>query len=130
MRGAESSEYASSFVRPPRARGPEGFLQGYLTKETPARRNALDLASPAFEAVLNRLPKTGPMVVMGLIEVADGRLFNTAVVVDRGTLMGRDRKAHLLGGEQILPVCTEDNMDITASAGSRGRPVCRSPTGH
>ena len=29
-------------------------------------------ASPAFEAVLNRLPKTGPMIVMGLIEVEDG----------------------------------------------------------
>jgi predicted amidohydrolase len=81
---------------------PEGFLQGYLTNETLARRNALDLASPAFEAVLNRLPKTGPMVVMGLIEVADGRLFNTAIVVDRGTFMGRYRKAHLLGGEQIF----------------------------
>ena len=36
---------------------PEGFLQGYLTDETPARRHALDLASPEFEAVLNRFPK-------------------------------------------------------------------------
>jgi predicted amidohydrolase len=81
---------------------PEGFLQGYLTDETPARRNALDLASPAFEAILNRLPKTGPMIVMGLIEVDDGRLFNTAIVVDRGIFIGRYRKAHLLGGEQIF----------------------------
>jgi predicted amidohydrolase len=79
---------------------PEGFLQGYLTDETLARRNALNLASPAFEAVLDRLPKTGPMVVMGLIEVDDGRLFNTAIVVDRGT--GRYRKAYLLGSEQIF----------------------------
>ena len=78
---------------------PEGFLQGYLTSEEPARRHALDLASPAFEAVLDQLPKTGPMIVMGLIEVADGRLYNTAVVVDRGVLVGRYRKAHLLGGE-------------------------------
>jgi predicted amidohydrolase len=81
---------------------PEGFLQGYLTDETLARRNALDFASPAFEAALNRLPKTGPMVVMGLIEVDNGRLFNTAIVVHRGTLIGRYRKAHLLGGEQIF----------------------------
>ena len=65
---------------------PEGFLQGYLTDETLARQNALDLASPAFEAVLNRLPKTGPMIVMGLIEVEDGRLFNTAIVVERGAV--------------------------------------------
>ena len=38
---------------------PEGFLQGYLTDETLARRNALDLASPAFRALLNRLPRPG-----------------------------------------------------------------------
>jgi predicted amidohydrolase len=81
---------------------PEGFLQGYLTDETLARRNALDFASPAFEAVLNRLPKTGPMIVMGLIEVDDGRLFNSAIVVDRGTFIGRYRKAHLLDGERIF----------------------------
>ena len=81
---------------------PEGFLQGYLTDETPARRNALDLASPAFDVVLNRLPKAGPMIVMGLIEVEKGRLFNTAVVVDRGTVIGRYRKAHLLASEQIF----------------------------
>jgi predicted amidohydrolase len=81
---------------------PEGFLQGYLLDEVPARRNALDLASPGFASVLDRFPKTGPMIVMGLIEVEDGRLFNTAIVVDRGVLIGRYRKAHLLGGERIF----------------------------
>jgi predicted amidohydrolase len=68
----------------------------------PARRNALDLSSPAFEAILNRLPKSGPMIVMGLIEVNGGRLFNTAIVVDRGALIGRYRKVHLLESEQIF----------------------------
>ncbi|WP_332774198.1 carbon-nitrogen hydrolase family protein [Phenylobacterium sp.] len=86
---------------------PEGFLQGYLTEEAPARRHALDLASPAFAAVLDRFPKTGPMLVVGLIEVEDGRLFNTAVVVDRGALVGRYRKTHLLGGESIFDPGTE-----------------------
>lgn len=81
---------------------PEAFLQGYLTDEAPARRNALDLASPAFAAVLNRLPKTGPMIVMGMIEVEEGRLFNTAIVVNHGAVVGRYRKAHLLAGEKIF----------------------------
>jgi len=81
---------------------PEGFLQGYLLDETPARRSALDLTSPAFEAVLNRLPKTGPMIVIGLIEVEGGRLFNTAIVVDRDVLIGRYRKVYLLSGEHIF----------------------------
>lgn len=81
---------------------PEGFLQGYLTEETAARRCALDLTSPGFEAVRSRLAKIRPMIVMGMIEIEDGRLFNTAVVLDRGTLAGRYRKAHLLGGEQAF----------------------------
>jgi predicted amidohydrolase len=89
---------------------PEGFLQGYLTEETSARRNALDLASPAFEAVLNRLPKTGPTIVMGLIEVEKGRLFNTAIVVDRGAIIGRYRKAHLLDGEQIFDAGSDSRI--------------------
>jgi predicted amidohydrolase len=62
----------------------------------------MDLTSPAFEAVLNRLPKTGAMIVMGVIEVEEGRLFNTAVVVDRGVLIGRYRKVHFLSGEHIF----------------------------
>jgi len=89
---------------------PEGFLQGYLTDETLARRNALDLTSPAFEAVLNRLPKTGPMIVIGLIEVDEGRLFNTAIVVDRCVLIGRYRKVHLLTGEHIFEAGRDSHL--------------------
>jgi predicted amidohydrolase len=89
---------------------PEGFLQGYLTDETPARRNALDLASPAFTAVLDLFPKSGPMIVMGLIEVEHKRLFNTAIVVHRGVLIGRYRKAHLLGGEQIFDTGSDSRI--------------------
>jgi predicted amidohydrolase len=89
---------------------PEGFLQGHLTEEGPARRNALDLPSPALEALLNRLPKTGPMIVMGLIEVEEGRLFNTAIVLDRGAVIGRYRKAHLLGGEQIFDAGSDSQV--------------------
>jgi predicted amidohydrolase len=91
---------------------PEGFLQGYLTEDAPARRNALDLASPAFRAILKRLPKTGPMIVMGLIEVEGDRLYNTAVVVDRGVLIGRYRKAHLFSGEHIFNAETDNELRL------------------
>jgi predicted amidohydrolase len=91
---------------------PEGFLQGYLTEETAARRNALDLASPAFRAVLKRLPKISPMIVMGLIEVEAGRLFNTAIVVDRGVLIGRYRKAHLFSGEHIFNAGSDNELRL------------------
>ena len=89
---------------------PEAFLQGYLTDEPLARRDALDLASSVFEAVLNWLPKNGPMIVMGLIEVEEGRLFNTAIVVDRGVLIGRYRKAHLFSGEHIFNTGSDSHV--------------------
>ncbi len=89
---------------------PECFLQGYLTDQAPARRNALDLASPAFEAVRKRLPKSGPKIVMGLIEAEQGRLFNTAIVIERGAVVGRYRKQHLLGSEQFFDAGSESNV--------------------
>ncbi len=81
---------------------PECFLQGYLSDEASARRVAFDLQSDGFLSLLSRLPRTGPMIVMGLIENEGGRLFNTAVVVERGVLVGRYRKMHLLGGERVF----------------------------
>jgi predicted amidohydrolase len=81
---------------------PEGFLQGYLTDERHAREAAIDLGSSAFNGLLGRLPEDGPMLVFGLIEVDNGRLFNTAVVVHRRALIGRYRKAHLLGRERCF----------------------------
>ena len=103
---------------------PEGFLQGYLTDETLARRNALDLASPAFEAVLDRLPRTGPMMVMGLIEVEERRLFNTAIVVDHGALIGRYRKVHLVSSEQHIFDAGSDSHVFETSGLRFGVNIC------
>jgi predicted amidohydrolase len=81
---------------------PEGFLQGYLTDAEAARQAAIDLGSSVFQGILERFPENGPMLVFGLIEIDDGRLFNTAVVVHRRTLVGRYRKAHLLERERCF----------------------------
>ncbi len=102
---------------------PEGFLQGYLTEEAAARRAALDLALPAFASTLSRLPKSGPVLVIGLIEVQDGRLFNTAVVVDRGVLIGRYRKTHLLGGETLFDAGSDSPL-FTAGGLRFGINIC------
>lgn len=83
---------------------PEGFLQGYLLDEASARRVALDLSLPEFEVVLQQFPRTGPTIVVGMIEAAGGRLFNTALVVSQGKVDGGYRKIHLLGGERIFDV--------------------------
>jgi predicted amidohydrolase len=74
---------------------PECYLQGYTANdEALARSRALDLSSPEFNAVLQQLASCQPVLVVGLIEVEDGVLFNTAVVIDRGKLIGRYRKTH------------------------------------
>jgi predicted amidohydrolase len=81
---------------------PEAFLQGYLTDAGAARRAAIDLGSSVFDGVLAGLPENGPVLVFGLIEVDDGSLFNTVVVVHRRALIGRYRKAHLLDRERCF----------------------------
>lgn len=91
---------------------PECFLQGYLIDETAARRSAVDLGSPEFAAIIKRLPSDGPMLVIGMIEIDNGKLFNTAAVVDGGLLVGRYRKHHLLRREQ----CFEAGKDICVFA--------------
>ena len=82
---------------------PEGFLQGYETKDKRwARRHALDLDSAAFAQVLHRLARIQSTLVIGLTELEAGTLYNTAVVVKRGVLLGRYRKTRLLEGERRI----------------------------
>lgn len=81
---------------------PEGYLQGYLTEDEPARRHALDLGSARFGEILAALPEQAPTTVVGLIEVEHGELYNTAVVIRGRSVMGRYRKRHLLPGERCF----------------------------
>src|SRR5881392_4055690 len=81
---------------------PECFLQGYLTELHLAEKFALNLSSSAFERILKQLAKYKPVIVVGLIEEEGGNLFNTAVVIKKGGLIGKYRKTHLLEGERIF----------------------------
>jgi 5-aminopentanamidase len=81
---------------------PECFLQGYLTEKVLAEKYAINLNSLAFKSILKQLAKNKPMIAFGLIEEEDKNLFNTAVVIKEGELMGKYRKIHLLKGEQIF----------------------------
>jgi predicted amidohydrolase len=74
---------------------PECYLQGYTANdEALARSRALNLSSPEFNAILQQLTSCQPVLVVGLIEIEDDILFNTAVVIDHGKLIGRYRKTH------------------------------------
>jgi predicted amidohydrolase len=81
---------------------PECFLQGYLVEEEHLRNHALDLRSPEFAAVLRRLGRIEQTLVLGVIELHDGRYFNSAVVVAQGALVGVYRKTHLVPGESLF----------------------------
>lgn len=78
---------------------PECYLQGYLTDRAVACENAIDLQSEDFSKMLSRLASVEPALVFGLIEREGDRLYNTAVLVRGGQLVGSYRKRHLLDGE-------------------------------
>ena len=81
---------------------PECFLQGYLLTEEHIHSQAFDLSSARFEEVLKRMKALRPTLVLGLIERAGRRYYNTAVVIEDGQLRGRYRKTFLTSGESIF----------------------------
>ena len=85
---------------------PECFLQGYLVEPEHVKRWALDLATPPFQRVLDRLMPLRPTLVFGVIEQSGLSYFNTAVVVRRGVLEGHYRKTHLTAGERLFEAGT------------------------
>jgi 5-aminopentanamidase len=86
---------------------PECFLQGYLTDEYLAKKYAVNLTSSAFKTMIKQLIKYKPVIVFGLIEEEDKNLYNTAVVIKEGKLIGKYRKTHLLEGEQLFKTGSE-----------------------
>lgn len=86
---------------------PECYLQGYVVDERQARRRAIDLASIQFADILQKLKPIQPTLVIGMIEKAGESLHITAVVVQRGKLLGRHRKNRLAPGERQFSQGTE-----------------------
>jgi predicted amidohydrolase len=81
---------------------PECFLQGYLITEAHVGRHALDLSSAAFRAIAARLANVDPVLVIGVIERADTRLYNSAIVLEHGQVAGVYRKTRLTPGEALF----------------------------
>ena len=79
---------------------PECYLQGYIVDKERTRQLALNLSSDVFENILERLADISPVLVIGLIEIEEQKLYNTAVIVKHGKMLGRYRKVKLLNGEK------------------------------
>ncbi|HEY1074416.1 MAG TPA: carbon-nitrogen hydrolase family protein [Patescibacteria group bacterium] len=73
---------------------PECYLQGYFLDRDQAKQVALDCAGEKFREVLSQIKGTPVTLIVGLIEIEGGLLFNTAVVIENGQLIGKYRKAH------------------------------------
>ena len=81
---------------------PECFLQGYKVGESHVKETAVEIASAEFEHLLEELGDVAPIIVVGMIERDRDRFYNAAIAINRGTLIARYRKVHLLGGEQAI----------------------------
>jgi 5-aminopentanamidase len=73
---------------------PECFLTGYFTQINEAFPVALSLGSRMFSNILKQLEMFDATVVLGLIERDQDALYNTAIVISRGHVLGKYRKTH------------------------------------
>jgi len=75
---------------------PECFLSGYILDETYMEKYAYDFESKQFAAILKQLEHIKPVLVFGVMEKKSKKYHNSAVVVDRGKIIGCYRKIHLI----------------------------------
>jgi predicted amidohydrolase len=86
---------------------PELFLTGYAIGNENVRRLAEPVDGPTSQAVAEITRSTGVAVAVGLPELdAAGQVYNTALLLDDGAVIGSHRKMHLFGGldrDQFTP---------------------------
>lgn len=102
---------------------PEGFLQGYFLEETAACAVALDRSSADFATILQRFPQSEMVIVMGMIEVEAGQLYNTAIIVQNQIVVAHYRKAHLLRKESFFKAGT-DTVAVSVDGLRFGVNIC------
>lgn len=81
---------------------PECFLTGYILNETYVANYAYDFESEQFATILKQLKHVKPVLVFGVSEKKAGKYFNSAVVVNKGKLIGVYRKTHLIGPNELF----------------------------
>jgi len=81
---------------------PECFLTGYILNETYTENYSYDFESEQFAAILKQLERVKPVLVFGVSEKKLGEIFNAAVVVNRGEIVGIYRKTHLIDPDELF----------------------------
>lgn len=102
---------------------PEMWSAGYDYKRlaTHARETPTIL-----EAVSKQAQKLGLVVVGSLPEMAEGRIYNTAHVIDRGEILGFYRKLHMFStmGEDRFLAPGQEILVLNTSVGRLGIAIC------
>ena len=86
---------------------PECYLQGYILDEPQARKVSIDLTTDELMHIWRSIPSDGITVILGLIERDNRKLYNTAVVIENGMLIGKYRK-HFIHNKETIFTCGTD----------------------
>ena len=81
---------------------PECFLTGYILSESFVEEYSYDFESEQFAAILKQLEHINPVLVFGVNEKKAGQYFNSAVVINRGKILGVYRKTHLIDPNELF----------------------------
>jgi len=77
---------------------PETFLSGYGSRE-PVERGALTLDDPRLVALLAHTAQNDMVLIVGLGERQGAAIYNTALIIQRGAILGAYRKTMLTGSD-------------------------------
>lgn len=81
---------------------PEGFLTGYYAQETLARKHSLEIGEAAFTEWLELFKISTATIIVGFNEREGSHIFDSAVIIENGKLLGVQRK-HYLYHEYFTP---------------------------
>jgi N-carbamoylputrescine amidase len=74
---------------------PECFFTGYYAEEKLARENSIDLKSDDFQNWLSDIRHFHSTIILGLIERDGSDIFDSVAIIEKGKLLGIQRKHYL-----------------------------------
>lgn len=86
---------------------PECFLQGYILENAKAREVSISLSADEPIDILKSMPSTDITVILGMIERDNGKIYNTAVVIENAKVIGKYRKHFIHNKETLFTAGTD-----------------------
>ncbi len=74
---------------------PEGFITGYYAEKEQAERTAIAITDSDFQDFLKQSASFKVTFIIGFNEKAKDKIFDSAAVIEKGKLLGVERKHYL-----------------------------------